>query len=221
VASSPRSSRSYAPRLVRRIVLAATAPRGAPRIHRWSDDVYALATQDGVEPQRCIKLFFSGSRESRAKWMEFLGRISTRTLGRDDPTDLATRCTGGSDHPLGDSRSVRARAARGDHAADAGREQRQRDDDDHREQLAARAPPAERAAAAPRPRLVGDRPRQKTPCGASVPLRLPSFATESSHCLVFVTGDPDDAHSEAGRGVRLDERVRRRRVDPGHDGPHR
>jgi pimeloyl-ACP methyl ester carboxylesterase len=34
------------PRLIRKIVLAGTAPQGAPRIHRWSDDVYALATQD-------------------------------------------------------------------------------------------------------------------------------------------------------------------------------
>jgi pimeloyl-ACP methyl ester carboxylesterase len=34
------------PRLVRRIVLAGTAPQGAPNIHRWSDDVYALATPD-------------------------------------------------------------------------------------------------------------------------------------------------------------------------------
>src|SRR5215472_7501972 len=31
------------PRLVRRLVLAGTAPQGAPRLHRMSDDVYALA----------------------------------------------------------------------------------------------------------------------------------------------------------------------------------
>src|ERR1700722_17559638 len=34
------------PRLVRRIVLAGTAPQGAPKIHRWSDDVYAHACAD-------------------------------------------------------------------------------------------------------------------------------------------------------------------------------
>src|SRR6201994_1163426 len=34
------------PRLVRRLVLAGTAPRGGPELHRWSDDVYALATAD-------------------------------------------------------------------------------------------------------------------------------------------------------------------------------
>jgi len=79
------------PRLIRRIVLAGTAPRGAPRIHRWSDDVYALAGQDVLDPNRFISLFFSGSQESRAKGMQFLERISARTVDRDEPTDVTTR----------------------------------------------------------------------------------------------------------------------------------
>ena len=79
------------PRLIRRIVLAGTAPRGAPRIHRWSDDVYALAAQDVLDPKRFISLFFSGSQESRAKGMQFLERISARTVDRDEPTDVTTR----------------------------------------------------------------------------------------------------------------------------------
>jgi hypothetical protein len=33
---------------------------------------------------------------------------------------------------------------------------------------------------------------------ANVPLCLPRFATESERGLVFVTGNPNDAHSEAG-----------------------
>jgi hypothetical protein len=78
-------------RLIRRIVLAAAAPRGAPRIHRWSDDVYMLAGRDELDPDRFIRLCFAGSPESRAKAMQFLGRISTRTIDRDEPTDLATR----------------------------------------------------------------------------------------------------------------------------------
>jgi pimeloyl-ACP methyl ester carboxylesterase len=79
------------PRLIRRLVLAGTAPQGAPKIHRWSDDVYALAAQDVLDPSRFIRLFFSGSQESRAKGAEFLKRISARTVDRDEPTDLATR----------------------------------------------------------------------------------------------------------------------------------
>jgi pimeloyl-ACP methyl ester carboxylesterase len=79
------------PRLVRRLILAGTAPRGAPRLHRMSDDVYALATQDVLDPERFIKLFFSGSDESRARAHEFLGRITARKADRDEPTDIETR----------------------------------------------------------------------------------------------------------------------------------
>jgi pimeloyl-ACP methyl ester carboxylesterase len=81
------------PRLVRRLVLAGTAPRGAPKIHRWSDDVYALATQEVTEPDHFLRLFFSGSDESRAKGIAYLQRVSARTVDRDVPTDLAARDT--------------------------------------------------------------------------------------------------------------------------------
>jgi pimeloyl-ACP methyl ester carboxylesterase len=79
------------PRQVRRLVLAGTAPRGAPGIHRWTDDVFALATRDGVNPGLYLRLFFSGSEESVARGREHLGRITARTVGRDAATDLATR----------------------------------------------------------------------------------------------------------------------------------
>jgi pimeloyl-ACP methyl ester carboxylesterase len=79
------------PRLIRRLVLAGTAPQGAPGIHRWTDEVYDLATQDSFDADRFIRLFFSRSEHGRAKGMEFLGRISARTVDRDDPADLAVR----------------------------------------------------------------------------------------------------------------------------------
>jgi pimeloyl-ACP methyl ester carboxylesterase len=79
------------PRLVRRLVLAGTAPRGAPRIHRWSDDVYALATPDVPNPAGFLRLFFSGSEASRAKGLAYFQRISARAADRDEPTDLAAR----------------------------------------------------------------------------------------------------------------------------------
>jgi pimeloyl-ACP methyl ester carboxylesterase len=79
------------PRLLRRIVFAGTAPRGAPRIHRWSDDVYALATPDVPNPAGFLRLFFTGSQESRAKGVAYFERISARTTDRDEPTDLAAR----------------------------------------------------------------------------------------------------------------------------------
>ena len=79
------------PRLVRRIVLAGTAPQGAPRIHRWSDDVYAHACADEITPEHALNVFFSGSQESRTKGIEYLQRSQRRQSDRDAATDLATR----------------------------------------------------------------------------------------------------------------------------------
>ncbi len=79
------------PRLVRRVVLAGTAPQGGPELHRWSEDVYALATPDEPTAEDLLALFFSGSEQSRAKGMESLGRLYQREADRDEPTDLATR----------------------------------------------------------------------------------------------------------------------------------
>jgi|SRR3954451_7917207 pimeloyl-ACP methyl ester carboxylesterase len=79
------------PRLVRRLVLAGTAPQGGPDLHRWSEDVYALATSDQPTAEDVLGLFFSGSEQSQAKGMEALGRLFQREVDRDEPTDLATR----------------------------------------------------------------------------------------------------------------------------------
>jgi pimeloyl-ACP methyl ester carboxylesterase len=79
------------PRLVRRLVLAGTAPQGGPDLHRWSDDVYALAMPDQPTAEDLLGLFFSGSEQSRAKGMESIGRLYQREVDRDQPTDLATR----------------------------------------------------------------------------------------------------------------------------------
>ena len=151
------------PRLVRRLVLAGTAPRGAPGIHRWSDEVYALATPDVSNAEGFVKLFFSGSDESRAKGMEFLQRAYARSVDRDAQTDLATRDAQlAAHHPLGNPGSIEARAPGGDRPAGARRERRQRLDDAHREQPSPRRAPAQRPAAhLPRlgPRLSRPVPR--------------------------------------------------------------
>jgi pimeloyl-ACP methyl ester carboxylesterase len=79
------------PRLVRRLVLAGTAPQGGPDLHRWSDTVFALATADQPTADDLLNLFFSPSQESRAKGAEYLQRAYQRQEERDAPTDLATR----------------------------------------------------------------------------------------------------------------------------------
>ncbi len=78
------------PRLVRRLVLAGTAPQGGPGLHRWSDTVFGLATTDQPTAEDLLSLFFSPSAESRAKGAEYLQRAYQRQEGRDAPTDLAT-----------------------------------------------------------------------------------------------------------------------------------
>jgi pimeloyl-ACP methyl ester carboxylesterase len=79
------------PRLVRRLVLAGTAPQGGADLHRWSDPVFALATAQEPTAEDLLSLFFSPSEESRAKGAEYLQRAYQRQEGRDAPTDLATR----------------------------------------------------------------------------------------------------------------------------------
>jgi pimeloyl-ACP methyl ester carboxylesterase len=79
------------PRLVRRLVLAGTAPQGGPDLHRWSDTVFALATADEPTAEDLLSLFFSPSEESRAKGAEYLQRAYRRQEDRDTPTDLETR----------------------------------------------------------------------------------------------------------------------------------
>jgi pimeloyl-ACP methyl ester carboxylesterase len=79
------------PRLVRRLVLAGTAPQGGPDLHRWSDTVFALATADQPTAEDLLSLFFSPSEESRARGAEYLQRAYQRQEDRDAQTDLATR----------------------------------------------------------------------------------------------------------------------------------
>lgn len=79
------------PRLPRRLVLAGTAPQGAPDLHRWSDDVFAYACGDVTTPEDFLALFFSGSQASVQRGWEYLTRTHTRITDRDPETTLACR----------------------------------------------------------------------------------------------------------------------------------
>ncbi|WP_431816556.1 alpha/beta fold hydrolase [Gordonia jacobaea] len=79
------------PRLLRRLVLAGTAPQGAPDLHRWSEDVYRWATGDVTAPEDFISLFFSGSDDGRQRAWEYLARTHTRQQDRDPESSLACR----------------------------------------------------------------------------------------------------------------------------------
>jgi pimeloyl-ACP methyl ester carboxylesterase len=79
------------PHLVRRIILAGTGPQGGREMHGWFDEARAHAMKDVQGPEDVLYLFFSPSQESQNKGKEFVGRIFTRTEGRDTNPDLASR----------------------------------------------------------------------------------------------------------------------------------
>jgi pimeloyl-ACP methyl ester carboxylesterase len=79
------------PRLPRRLVLAGTAPQGAPDLHRWSDDVYTNACGDVTTPEAFLTLFFSGSEQSVQRGWEYLARTTARSEDRDEQTSLTCR----------------------------------------------------------------------------------------------------------------------------------
>ncbi len=79
------------PRLPRRLVLAGTAPQGAPDLHRSSDDVYRWACADDITPEGFLSLFFSGSAASVQRGREYLARTHARRKDRDEETSLGCR----------------------------------------------------------------------------------------------------------------------------------
>jgi pimeloyl-ACP methyl ester carboxylesterase len=78
------------PTLVRRLVLAASGPKGAPGMHGWRDDIAAAARGES-KPENLLYIMFAHTDASQAKGMEFLGRFMERQEGRDAPTSDATR----------------------------------------------------------------------------------------------------------------------------------
>ena len=78
------------PTLLRRLVLAATGPKGAPGMHGWREDIAAAARGES-KPENLLYIMFAHTDASQAKGMEFLGRFMQRQEGRDAPTSDAAR----------------------------------------------------------------------------------------------------------------------------------
>jgi len=76
--------------LLRRLVLAATGPKGAPGMHGWREDI-ATAARGESKPENLLYIMFAHTDTSQANGMEFLGRFMERQDGRDTPTSDATR----------------------------------------------------------------------------------------------------------------------------------
>jgi pimeloyl-ACP methyl ester carboxylesterase len=79
------------PRLVRRLILAGTAPEGGRGFHRWNDEISGHALKDVQSGEDGLYLFFSQTETSQGKGREFIGRIFARERDRDEVPALAVR----------------------------------------------------------------------------------------------------------------------------------
>ena len=96
------------PAIVRRLVLASSAPHGAAGMHGWAPEVIGAVGTPQTSPEEYLGVFFTRSPASRQAGQEALGRMYARTEDRDTATTGQTReaqydavCTWGiPDHAL-------------------------------------------------------------------------------------------------------------------------
>jgi pimeloyl-ACP methyl ester carboxylesterase len=79
------------PDLVRSLVLASSAPRGASGMHGWAPEVIGAVGNRETSPEEYLKVFYTGSESSRRAGQESLRRMLARTPDRDQPTTWETR----------------------------------------------------------------------------------------------------------------------------------
>ena len=80
------------PDLLRRVVLASSAPQGAAGMHGWAPEVIGAVGVPETTPQGYISVFFAPTDTSREAGRQAAGRIfGARTTDRDEPTTWQTR----------------------------------------------------------------------------------------------------------------------------------
>jgi pimeloyl-ACP methyl ester carboxylesterase len=79
------------PAMVRRLVLASSAPQGAAGMHGWAPEVIEAVGGRTSNPDGYLGVFFAGTPTSRQSGADVLRRINTRTEDRDKPTTWQTR----------------------------------------------------------------------------------------------------------------------------------
>jgi pimeloyl-ACP methyl ester carboxylesterase len=79
------------PDVLRRVVLASSAPQGAAGMHGWAPEVIGAVGQPESNPQGYLDVFFAPSTESREAGQQAAARIFGRTTDRDEPTTWQTR----------------------------------------------------------------------------------------------------------------------------------
>jgi pimeloyl-ACP methyl ester carboxylesterase len=79
------------PDLLRRVVLASSAPQGADGMHGWAPDVIGAVGGREPNPQGYIGVFFAPTSTSREAGQQVAGRIFGKKANRDAPTTWQTR----------------------------------------------------------------------------------------------------------------------------------
>jgi pimeloyl-ACP methyl ester carboxylesterase len=80
------------PDLVRRIVLASSAPQGAAGMHGWAPEVIGAVGAPETSPEGYLSVFFAPTKRSLEAGQEAAARIfGGRTTERDEPTTWQTR----------------------------------------------------------------------------------------------------------------------------------
>ena len=96
------------PAIVRRLVLASSAPQGAAGMHGWAPEVIGAVGTPDTSPDEYLGVFFASSPSSRKAGQQALQRMYARIEDRDTAPTWATReaqydavCTWGiPDHAL-------------------------------------------------------------------------------------------------------------------------
>ena len=79
------------PDLLRRVVLASSAPQGADGMHGWAPDVIGAVGEPEPNPQGYIDVFFAPTSTSREAGQQAAGRIFGKKADQDMPTTWQTR----------------------------------------------------------------------------------------------------------------------------------
>lgn len=79
------------PSLVRKLILASTAPQGAAGMHGWAADVIGAVGQRETNAEGVLDVFYTRSPANRQAGEQALQRMFARTTDRDLPTSWETR----------------------------------------------------------------------------------------------------------------------------------
>jgi pimeloyl-ACP methyl ester carboxylesterase len=79
------------PDLLRRVVLASSAPQGAAGMHGWAPEVIGAVGAPETSPEGYLDVFFAPTTTSREAGLQAAQRIFGRTTDRDEATTWQTR----------------------------------------------------------------------------------------------------------------------------------